>query len=463
MHTPSLLRGRTFVAAGIVLAVCGSAMALPINGRVPVKTYTVGPAGTAAPDATIAQDFQFANAIWNQVGIQFDNTGDTFIEANTPAGAGQWTDYQVNNILSTAARQQTQGFAYFIVPTNTYANGTTTLAETWSQEDVGNTINDPNSAATTTVKVRSIATRATRGGTDTVPHEFGHMLSNQYRWRRSERPTNTNAFHSNTNNDLMFPNVQNPALNVLFPTGTKAQVGHNIGQQGATGSTRVPLITDCYNNGNAGGSSTGNAMFSAVNRDAFQYSMNQNNSTITTNANWGETTSVALPTFPSGSGTHTYTVDETARRGPGLTETFSFFITSTNGWSLGGDLIGNGFYFNAFGINTLDGAYTGIVPNSVQIRIWTDILFAGTDAAGTGITAAQGGAGEIVDPSKYTAFGNLSGGALSMEVNFAAADASLLAGYRDMQITFAANWLPAPGASALLGMAGLLAARRRRR
>src|SRR4051812_20125259 len=101
MNQRAMLRGVGAVA--VLAGLAGSASALPINGRVRVFTYTVDPNGNAAApaDPGIGPDFQFANLIWNQVGISFLNDGNQTIAVNTPAVAAGWNRVSFNNTLNT--------------------------------------------------------------------------------------------------------------------------------------------------------------------------------------------------------------------------------------------------------------------------------------------------------------------------------------------------------------------------
>ena len=442
-----------------LLAVVGCAapaLALPINGRVRVFTYTVNPAGNAmAPaDPAIAADFQFANAIWNQIGISYLNDGNQTIAVNTPAGAAGWNRVSFNNTLNTAARARTSGFAYYIV--DNYKGNTGVLGTTWSQDDVGQTVSDgdggggpagPSNAITT----RTIVARQTRGASDVMAHEFGHMLSNRYTWRTAEA---SGLAHSNLGNNLMLPNPTNPGIGAVWPAGTSSQIAHTIGRRGFNSGdgARVPFITASYNDG-AGGGTAGNTMFDTINRDSIQITMNQNNSTTVDSVDWGNTLSITKPTV---GGTRTYSVDETARREQMSKESLSFFITSPTALTTAGDLA-QGWSFGAIGIESLDGMYTPFYGVSASIRGWSDIL-------GNNSSASNGGVGDVIDPTKYSVSGVInSSGQLSFSVFFFSADAVVLNGYRDLQIVTTVAWVPAPGAAGLLAMSGLLAARRKRR
>ena len=277
------------------------------------------------------------------------------------------------------------------------------------------------------------------------------MLSNRYQWRASER---TNAYHSNNVDDLMTPNTQTPAAADIWPAGNKAQIRHNIGQFSNDANKRIPFITALYNDGASG---SAQPMFSGINRDAMQINMGQNLSTSVDNALWGNTLSITKPVAAGGGGgTRTYSVDQTARRERDSKESLSFFITSPSALTVAGDL-SQGWSFGAIGIDSLDGMYVQDSAISVSIRGWSDIL-------GPGGTASNGGAGVLVDPTKYSVSGSINAfGSLTFDVFFFSADAVVLAGYRDLQITATVNWIPAPGTGALLAMAGVVVGRRRRR
>lgn len=447
------------VALLAVVGCAAPALALPINGRVRVFTYTVDPNGNAmAPaDPAIAADFQFANAIWNQIGISYLNDGNQTIAVNTPAVAAGWNRVSFNNTLNTAARARPNGFAYYIV--DNYKANTGVLATTWSQDDVGQTVSDgdggggpagPSNAITT----RTIVARQTRGGSDVMAHEFGHMLSNTYEWRTSEKNGVNGEAHSNLANNLMLPNVANPAIGAVWPAGASSQITHSIGKRGfnSGNGARVPFITASYNDG-AGGGVAGNTMFDTINRDGIQISMGQNSSTSVDSVDWGNTLSITKPTV---GGTRTYSVDQTARREQMSKESLAFFVTSPSALTTAADLA-QGWSFGAIGVESLDGMYAPFSSISVSMRGWSDIL-------GNNSSASNGGVGDVIDPTKYSVSGSINAfGQLTFNVFFFSADAVVLNGYRDLQIVTTVNWVPAPTSAGLLAISGLLAARRRRR
>lgn len=449
---------RLHAVAVLAAAGCGaSALGLPINGRVRVATYTVDPNGNvnAPADPAIASDFLFANAIWNQVGISFLNDGNTTIAVNTPAVAAGWNRVSFNNTLNTAARARPTGFAYYVV--DNYKANTGTLGTTWSQDDVGQTVSDSNGGGgpagpSNPISTRTIVARQVRGGSDVLAHEFGHMLSNRYEWRTFEQ---SGAAHSNVANNLMLPNPQNPAIGGVWPAGTSSQITHTVGKRGFNSGdgARMPFITASYNDG-AGGGTAGSAMFDAVNRDSIQINMGQNNSTSVDSVDWGNTLNITKPT--AGGGTRTYSVDQTARREQNSRESLAFFVTSPSVLTTAADLLA-GWSFGAIGIDSLDGQYQPFSSVSVSIRAWSDIL-------GPGASNSNGGAGDVIDPTAYAAYGSINAfGQLTFNVFFYPASAVVLNGYRDLQFVTSVAWVPAPGAAGVLALWGVMASRRRRR
>jgi hypothetical protein len=453
MSSVRVRRGRALGAAGVVLILAGSAGALPIKGRLYINQVSARPGGTVDPH--LDEDLQFMDAVYSQIGIRAVRAGAPAIvgRANYDDRATAVPPRQITGaagLLTQSRGGANNSYIYYVQAFNS-SDGGSPPGQAWSDEDVRGGITN---AAGVVVPPRGVGSNRRP---DTTPHELGHLLTDRWRWRAFEG----GGVHSTNPVDIMTPSdTRNIAANAgeVWPRGNKDQIRHNIGAIGNAGTVRQPLINAIYDNSGGGGPNPpltlNTNLVSETQRDGFQYSMNQNNSTIVQNANWGEASNITLPVFAGG--THTYTLEETARRGQNSTESYSFFITSTGGFSLGGDL-GNGFSFSAFGINTLDGEFTNFVANSVEIRAWNDILFAGPH------TDANGGAGVLIDPSNYTAFGNISAGALNFDLNFPTANASVLAGYRDVQITLNVGWIPAPGAAGLLALAGLLAGRRRRR
>lgn len=442
------LHKRSAVTLSALLLLAGSAAALPIAGSVTVKPYIVDPTGMAA-DPSINFDFAYANLIWNQVGIRFDNVGVDHITQANPAGG--WNRYSVNTTLNTLANQPPGGFAYFSVPS--YLPGSGVLASTWSQEDVNSTnlVNPNNMMQSVQPPVAGIVTNLARGGTDTIPHEFGHMLSNRYRWRRAESASATNTVHTGLANQLMLPNVQNPNPSQIWPNANPglANIGHNIGSlAGGVAGQRVPFITACYND-SGNGTTAGTNLVSAT-RDQISVGIGNFNNpgsvvfangTAAANFGWGRSQTINY-------GGNTWRVDETARRAPNLTESLSFFFSSSTALT-----VNDGLRLDMREINSLDGMYTGIQTLQATVVVWQDILSTTAPAnVGTVLTLTT-------DYDVGSGFNNVEHKLTSLIVDI---HPGKLTNIRDIQVTFTMEFIPAPGSFIVLAGVALVNVRRRR-
>jgi hypothetical protein len=407
------------------------ARSLPISGTVNVKPFTVDPVNAAAVDPNIGRDFLVANQIWNQVGISFNNLGNTTLVAATPTGG--WSRYDINLTLNTLARKPAGGFAYYIVPSfnPSTANGATPInpgvvGTTWSWEDVGTNFKDPNNAANN-VNVTSPGMAVLSGNQrtlDTLAHEIGHELSNRYQWRPNEA---NGSFHSGSNLDLMFPTVPNGG-----------QIRNNIGRVNNT-ATRIPFITASYLDSgfDSGGTDQGNMVAITRTQTAAGVGATAGTRTDVNNINWGNATTI-------NNGGNIWTVHEMARKMPNQInqEQISFFFTSNN--ALGAADTLNLMLGQV--IPVLGDGYLGVI-NTLTVTVWQDILAAG--AAGNGTVLTNG-----VD---YTTNGFIIANGIIGSGTVNINNPGNLANIRDIMVTFQATTTPEPGSFALLG-AGLLSA-----
>ncbi len=396
----------------------------------------------AAPaDPTIPQDFQFDNAIWNQIGISFNDLGSATIVAATPAGG--WNRYNVNTTLNTAVRQPAGGFAYYIV-----GNYTPALATTWSQADVNTLViqNPANVAQTVMPPAAAIVTNAARGATDTIAHEFGHMLSNQFQWRLNERYNghlpaipNPNNYHSNTATDLMYPTVQNPAIGQVFPAGAADEIRNNIGRRDDVNTIRSPFISAAYTNSDKGAAPGVNLVHNIVQS---QTSAAVGSSALfrveVNNIPWSNQTSIALGGVDPNNLTNNWRVDQSARRIANMKEEISFFYSSSGTTPL---TAADPLYLGFGNVTSVDKSYALFDPSTVKVEVWSDILAAGAPGTGTVLAAA--------DYNLMTSFDAVLG-----KFNFGSVEfpAGKLTGIRDIQIRFNLMVVPEPSSLVLVGL-----------
>src|SRR5262245_43264233 len=160
------------VALAAVAAILSSnvAWALPIGGSINVKPYSVGPTSPVTPDPLIAQDFSYASAIFDQIGISVNNLGaDTIVQGD--GNDGNWTAAEFHATLNNMGRA---GLPAGAIVTYYVSSFTGAIAQTFSDEDVQGAILNPGIISNNARNV------------DTIAHEFGHMLVNDWRWKSTE-------------------------------------------------------------------------------------------------------------------------------------------------------------------------------------------------------------------------------------------------------------------------------------
>jgi hypothetical protein len=338
---------------------------LPINGKVSVVTWTVnnGPGG---PDANIAQDFRYVNAIYSQIGISFSDTANKVLNMAPPPGG--WT---VASITGTGGLfdKNHVGPAPGNNPINLYY--VPNIANRGFA--VPNYLVGANHVRVGAVANSPIANRVN----DTVAHELGHILLDTWRWRPAEAidtGLHSNAYNANispylvgnvsgANNlmaagaDALGHQLRNvPAnLNQVAPgVGSLDQINLNVGSQTATPNAPQPEISAMYNN---------TTSVTNVNRAQITVTVGKETSAP---RGWGTT-------FTS---TSDVTVNEAARvTSAGRTEELMFEYRNA----------GSGFFQAGVGlilgfgkIYSLDYPYLGIVANSLKVFSFGNIIDPGT-------------------------------------------------------------------------------------
>jgi hypothetical protein len=446
--------------------VCTAALGIPITGTLNVRQISANNGGNA--DADLNQDIQFMNACYRQVGIGVVqsstatingvNTYDDSLAGNPVTGAGG---------LFTLQRGNANEFHVYYVRNYIASSGGSPPGQAWSDEDQRSGGVSNISAIMPPTNNAGPQPGAFRYA-DTVSHEAYHVLVDRFRLRRFD-DVGTSGIHSNVAAWISTAsNTRNIATNTnqIAPDGNRDQIPFAIGRIGTT-AVRQPMITAMYNNSGGGPAPRADAgavntnLISNIQRADTQLWINQNNSTRQVGGGtfgWG-TTQEVVHDEAFGQGTRTYRVDQLARVLQGGNEQIGFFITSGSGLSAGGSL-GNGWGFSG-NFSSVTAPYTGYIPNSIEVRMWSDILYDGS-IPGFGITDGQGGAGILLDPTHYSwsvvtnAFGQVS-----FQLSVPTVNGFDLAGYRDFLVTFNMA-VPTPGVASVLGLAGLVASRRRR-
>lgn len=397
--------------AAAVACVAGQGHALPIAGTVNVRTISVDSQGPVQIDPGIANDFAYANAIYSQIGIRLVQQSDTQLILADPNADATWTSAEASQNLLNQSRDNVNN------PVHVYYvrefGGPNSFGQAWSNEDV------PGNAVATGV----VTDRGRRN--DTVAHEVGHYLLDRWRWRAGE--TGDGGIHSNTGNDLMangdIRNIPNN-VNQVFPTGTADQIGHNWGPLSNNAQRTQPQITAMYYNSGA------------VNITARDNVRTEVSGVQTAEHGWAITQNTVA-------GGHTWTSDQAAQRVGVDTEKYTLYFRSDAALA-GGD---GQRIFGVSDLQSIDTPFTEIT--GVMVRVFADANVAGNGTLLTDITDFTWGAG----------FANQTATLSSLRVFI---NNSALAGIRDIHIMFNMKVVPAPGAVMTLGLAGLLAARRRR-
>jgi len=359
----------SLVCAVVIVALVGlpQAHALPINGIVNVAAWTVnnGPGGA---DPSIAQDFQFANQIYSQVGVSFNLANNMVIRVPPPGGL--WTNAAPDyNITGAGQLFATNNVGAGPSPINVYyLPNYTSFGQAWGDEDLGPNVVRQGVVATSFASLAGVPPgNAGPRRTDTVAHELGHVLLNNWRWRSAE--TADNGIHSNDYTVATSPYVGNTgglnlmasgavraipaALNQAAPVGNLDQLNCNIGQNNGNAplpNAVIPEVSALFNN---------NTTILNVKRDPI---------TVTVGATTSAPFGWSLQQVVNG-----VTVNEGARistLGPGFRYEDVFFDFRSSGVFVqgGGLVLGFG------GLASLDAAYVGIVPNSLRIMTVDNIV-----------------------------------------------------------------------------------------
>ncbi|REJ68720.1 MAG: PEP-CTERM sorting domain-containing protein [Planctomycetota bacterium] len=399
-----------------------TADALPINGQINVRTTTVGPAGPLAPDPGIANDFAFANKIYNQIGLTVNKSGaDRTLVLADPGGNGSWSSAEVANTLLGNNDNTNNRINTYYVPS---FGGAGNFGQAWSQEDVTN----GNSVA-----IGAVMDAPTRRN-DTFAHEIGHILLDRWRWRAQEG-FGGGGIHSGTANDLMASgNVPRniPAnLNAVWPTGTADQIGKNVGPTSASATDTIPQISAMYYQ---------NAFVAAT-------SLNADNITVNVEAasasfNWGVQQTIGG-----------LRVNQVARRTGNHTEEFMFHFRNTAGFGAGSGGANGMLDLAMNDISSLDTAYEGFVTGSMMIQVGDDILNNPVNL--TTLTP-------ITDYTFGFTFNNVTD---TLDFGQVHINDALLTGNRDIFVMFSMQTVPEPStwAMAALGLVGLVLYNRRRK
>ena len=403
---------------------------MPIEGAINVKPYSVGPIGPVAADPLIAQDFSYASAIYDQVGITVNDLGASSIVQADGNNDGNWTAAEFHATLNNLGRV---GLPAGTIVTYYVPSYPGPLAQTWSDEDVQGAVLNPG----------IIANNVGRNP-DTIAHEFGHMLLNSWRWKPTEDETPPdNGIHALNVNNLMAPGTSRNTPTVLgqvWPAGAFDQIPNTVGYLNGNPTAIVPQITAMY---------TLNSEVAITGRDTFGVGMG-----IVDGLGGGPTVASG-PILWAGPGAVTdplrgvtFDIAESARKaGPGHQEEFTFYYhahTPLAPLTL--------LQLAVADVDSLGLGYAGVVLGSVGIDVYTDILNdvgkvtlkLGTDYTFAGVVD---GVGDDLDH-----FGVTIGGGVLLGVN-------------DIAVHFNLQVIPEPTSwlLAVTGGVGIALALRRRR
>ena len=359
-----------------LLALCAlQANALPIEGTVSIKPFTVSPLGNVN-EPNIALDIQYADKIYSQVGIDVSALASGTVAAQPPGGAGTtWNN--TGNAITGGAGLFGNNVANAV--NLYYLPSFGSFGQAWGDEDIGGGVSDDGFVVTQSTAVAGTpAGNAGPRRNDTVAHELGHVLTNNWRWRTAEEYTFANpspppatlsqGFHSGNYAAATSPYVNNTGNNNMMAAGAVRNVPTMLSQVAPEGTRDQIHFNIGRNDGNAPN----------ANQVTFQISSMYNNNSQIANvvrdnitATVGATTSAAfgwgLPQTISG-----VLVNEAARIGTPFvnnlgTESIMFHYRSPGVFVQGGGLV-----LGFADIDSLEYIYTGV--NSLSVMMVDDIL-----------------------------------------------------------------------------------------
>ncbi len=222
------------VIGAVLPSVCS---ALPIEGFINVQPISVGPAADPVPgDPGIVDDLSFATRVFGQIGISVSSLRDDVLIMADDDDDGVWSRTEFLATLNNLGRGKPGNPVYlYYVPDYAEPGADGTFAETVSEEDVdGVTVMNPG-----------IVLQASRRP-DTLAHELGHMLTDEWRWKT---PESSGGVHSNQANDLMaLGSIRNipTVLEDVYPMGTADEIRHTVGSLSGDPTAIIPQATAMY-------------------------------------------------------------------------------------------------------------------------------------------------------------------------------------------------------------------------
>lgn len=425
---------RTLVVAALAALFSGAfsvegAKALPIEGSISVKPYSVGPTGPVTPDPNIAQDLSYASAIFDQAGITVNDLGAGTIVQTDGNIDGNWDAGEFHATLNNMGRVGLPAGAIVTYYVPSYPGP---LAQTWSDEDVQGAVLNPGIIAN---PVRN---------PDSIAHEFGHMLLNSWRWKPTEDETPPDTgIHALNANDLMAPGTSRnipTGLAQVWPAGTTDQIRNTVGYLNGNPAAIIPQISAMY---------TLNSEIAITARDTFSVGMGivddlgGGPSVGSAPILWADAGSVTDPLRGI-----TLDIAESARKaGPGHKEEFTFYYHAESPLAKLTLL-----QIAVSDVDSVGTGYSGLVPDSVSVTVYSDILNDVGKAVLTlgpdyGFASVIDGVNNDLDNFGVTIMGGV------------------LAGISDIEVSFSLQVIPEPANWLLLvtGGAGIAWALRRRR
>jgi hypothetical protein len=224
------MMGRLIAAAAVLQLLASVAHALPIRGDVSVRTITVNdPDPGENPSPRIASDIAFADHIFGQIGIAVHQTSATTIVQDDPGDDG-WSRPEFDSTLLSLGRGSAGEVHVY------YVQSFTAFAFTRSEEDV----------AKVPVPFPGIIVADTARN-DTVAHELGHMLIDEFRF--GDDDSSDGGFHTDTDTDLMASGGIRAIptdLDAAAPSGSLDEIRPLIGTLSDDGTARLSQITAMY-------------------------------------------------------------------------------------------------------------------------------------------------------------------------------------------------------------------------